>query len=371
MNKKNKQVIGLIVAILIAIVVFMWFGYSNTKDVPEVSPKVAELQQPKEALEEKLTAIKALEKTDPVEAKKQTESIFDALPAKLKRRYEVGFTGGVEDIAFYGQVLDQYDSPVVGARVEFEAGGRYLAGGSGRGILITDDEGRFHFKAEGGNLTVGPIVHPEIDTFKHLAVNEGHQILHRVGFLGYQHAEGDNALIWLDYTLEAPYIFRVWRISSTEYARDLHQGSLSPRFDCDGRTFTFDFTQERAKDRKIAGDAVGQIKMRYTCQENRDSRDTGDWSVEIEAVDGGIQESLDVYLNQAPIGGYAPTYKIEMQKDDSTYRDRSIKHFYFTANNGEYYGAIRARIYPYRYEKPKMFIEYKVNPSGGRSLVKR
>lgn len=370
MNKNTKRILGVVFAAFIAA---LWFGQSRYSIEPAVSSKSIELQQQKKERDKQLGLIKSLKEKDPIEAEKQMQGFLEALPEKFKRHYILGFEAGIEKIAFHGQVIDQYGNPVTGARVEFEAGGRYLAAGSGRGLLMTNDDGRFRFNAEGGNLIVGPIVHPELDEFKHLAINEGNQILTRVTFFGYQHAKDGNDLIWTDYSAENPYVFNVWRKTKVESLGSFYKGSLSPRLKCDGSKFTFDFSQKKVEYRMVSGEAKGQIRVRYYCTKTNDSDGDGaaSWSVEIEAVDGGIQEAQDIYLNQAPERGYDPSYKISMRKDESEYKDRAVKSFYFTANNGEFYGSIRAEFFPFMYEKPKIFMEYKVNTTSDRSLLKK
>lgn len=281
--------------------------------------------------------------------------------------YYNGFFSGIEDIVFYGQVIDQDGASVDGAKILIEGGGRYLGAGSGSGYLKTDENGRFNLKAKGGSLLIGPITHPNIDTYKYLGSNG--RTAERLGFTGYQHTEGGNDPLWTDHLSETDaFQFKVWRIPESTDMSNVRSRSAGPLFNCNGEHITFDFTKPLTKTQSIDGD--GQLKIYFKCADSRAARENSDWEVHIEAIDGGIQETTDFLLNEAPETGYAPIYSLHMNKNDPNYSVRVVKRFYYRANDSSYVGSLNAIIFLRGYKKPRISLKSKFNGDGSRYLYK-
>jgi hypothetical protein len=375
MTKKTKKLTLIILLLLvIGVVVYVSFFTSN-ETIKSKKEVISKAEQPITTLQEpwkkELEAIKELQKTQPKAAKNKLEKLLDQLPQKLQRYYKIGFQSGIDDIHFYGQIIDQHGEPVSGATVSVDVGGRYLAAGSGQGRLLTDKEGRFYVRGTGGSLYVGPIKHPTLDTYRQLSPSgkmEG-----GADFTSYQHTENGNNLLWTNYSDPyTPYIFKVWRKTSKNIAKELHQvRSALLGFSCLGEPYTLNFTKRKWKERVIKGEGDGQLRIRYFCKESDEHRYFDDWAVEIEAIGGGIQETQDLYLNVAPADGYESSYRLSMTKGEPTYQKTIKKRFYFTAKNNQYYGSLEMRFDPYGGDdgEPLIFLGYKMNPTGEPYLV--
>lgn len=362
---KNKRLAAGLALLMVGVVMAIYWLARDGREAASVAGDKAKTEQQQAA---QLEEIKRLQKQDPNQAVALAKKLYDSLPEKVQRYYNLGFNAGIEEVAFYGRVLDQQGEAVAGARVRFEVGGRYLAGGSGFGALLTDNDGRFHLRGKGGSLTIDEITHPDIDEYRYRTPDG--QIGGRPGFWGYQHTEGGNDFIWSDYTEENPYVFTVWRKTDDSLATKLFQDDQTFDFSCDGAVYTFDFTKKKAAEMQKKGAADGQLRVRYHCEAQQHFRYMGDWSVEIEAVDGGIQETSDVYLNQAPEAGYQSVYKIEMKQGEPDYQGRVTKQFYFSAHGDQFHGSIIATFEPYIPNKPPLiFMDYKVNPTRSQALL--
>lgn len=334
-----------------------WFGKFQDEDGDTLD--VLNSKHEKE-LAELVKAIKKVEETNPEKAREMEKSFFSSLPETLKRKYQIGFESGIEKFGFYGKVIDQYDEPVEGVVIPFEVGGYFLASGSGRASVRSDVNGRFFFRAKGGNLRVGPLSHKEIADFRYRD-SQGNIRDDAVGFFGHQRTKNGDDLLWTDYNETNPYVFRVWRIEQT--AGRLYSNRLNFGFTCDETIHTINFSKP-LRDLVQTGDVEGQLKVSYAC-------DAEAWRVEIMAVDGGVADTQDVYLNEAPENGYNPSLVVEQRKNDEDYKDSVKKSFYFVSNDGSFYGGVVATIRPYIYGRPTIIMDYKVNPEGGRSLVEK
>ena len=126
MTKKTKKLTLIILLLLvIGVVVYVSFFTSNETVEPK-KEEVSTAEQPITTLQEpwkkELEAIKELQKNQPKAAKNKLEKLLDQLPQKLQRYYKIGFQSGIDDIHFYGQIIDQHGEPVSGATVSVDVG---------------------------------------------------------------------------------------------------------------------------------------------------------------------------------------------------------------------------------------------------------
>ncbi|WP_303906564.1 hypothetical protein [Thiohalomonas denitrificans] len=98
----------------------------------------------------------------------------------------------------------------------------------------------------------------------------------------------------------------------------------------------------------------------------------GSWSITLAAVGGGIQETNDLYLNEAPEAGYKPKITVSQTRGSSNYRVRiyPARHYYYIAHNGQRYGSFSASFDPYMESDVCLVkISFKYNPHGSRNLA--
>lgn len=305
-------------------------------------------------------------------------TLLAKLSPDVLRYFDVGLNAGMEDVALYGQVVDQFDVPVAQVAVLYCVGGRYLNAGPGCGTKHTDVAGRFSILSRGGSVQISSIGYGNPDIEMQFPVDPDSNLQDFGGgqamFYGYQHAEGGHELLWTDTSPEKPFVFRAWRIGAPEPVRVGWRrfGRLNP----DGRLYTFDLSKKTPKQFAIEGVVDGHFLVSCQREPQHLTRDVKDvtWSVTITPIDGGMQLSDDVYMNVAPETGYQPAFVYDTQAQKSRVIGRVVdKRFYYTAKGGQVYGALLISFQPLadRNYCGIDILKFKLNESGSRNLASR
>ncbi len=364
---KNKP---LLVAILIIgmVLLSMWYYFEKNK-IQEIDDiENAEHVQKKEIakLSEKLKVAKR--KGDIKKAKKIEKEIEGRLPENLKLIVET-INKNTFDLDFYGKVLDQYGEPVSNAKIKYVASKMYHFDMTASGVVKTDHLGVFNIKASGYSLTLYMPEHPELSdmymsgTAKKPFKSVGRVLLEPVG-------HGKNTQTWRGYTNDKPYIIRGWRVES--FDKVIHN-RMNLFVKPDGSIHTF-LKKEYGKmslDDGFHSDGY----LLFTCvrDESRSKDKNGAWQVTIEAIEGGIVETTDVILNEAPLGGYQDSVT-ESMKGGGPYGSSLLKDkkYYFHAKNNAVFGSLAMLFDPYGKEKNcRILVDYKINLDGSRNLAVR
>jgi len=160
-----------------------------------------------------------------------------------------------------------------------------------------------------------------------------------------------------------PVIFTMWKIQGAEsLVTDNKFYGIIP----DGRVFTIDLIQgKKIEDSAADGDLRVTIQRPAQIQ----SGQKFDWSFSMEAVGGGVLETHDPYLFEAPDSGYQEKYTVNMVASDSAWEEEiQSKVFYIKTRDGKVYGHIKIEIIP-KYNDTGIFsVESVVNPNGSRNL---
>ncbi len=250
-------------------------------------------------------------------------------------------------IEFYGKIVDQYGNPVPGVQVKYIARSEYLVSSSGLGTVITDSEGHFNTEgAKGTGLSIRKFT------------KSGYQ------FTGIQRFDNFNryedSVLWQDFTKDQPYIFKAWKVE--RYPETIKSESNLYLLTPDGRKSTFDILA-KGKQRFKKGVEKGNFTISFDRVDN-------DWSVRLEALDGGVLETNDTFRNLAPESGYQEfvEYKFPINGSDTV-----EKMYYIKMLDGKYYGqmTIEFRAYNYRNGKAAVILSYVVNIENGRNLAVR
>ena len=264
--------------------------------------------------------------------------------------------GQLKPVTFVGRVIDQVGNPVVGAKMFVDAGGNYLAAGSGTRFITTDENGFFEVAdLKGTDLALGDGKKDgyEIHVKTPLGAREGEELVwpHFYAYKAY-----NNALLWEDYTHEHPYVIKAWKVE--KYAQ-VASSEDDLGFKPDGRVYKLDLLKSPIDyGSKLQG---GDITVVFLVDKSK-------WSVKIGAVDGGLQETSDVYKNIAPEAGY---------QSEATYhgnvsgrgQDNFDKNYYFKSRNGQVYGSLKMTIRPSADTDPDIVLSYVVNIEQGRELA--
>jgi len=283
------------------------------------------------------------------------------------------------DYVFYGRVVDQYGKPVAGAQVRYEGTHGYLSKGSGLGYIVTDNNGDFTISANGASLILNAVIHDDID-YSYSQITSGnsnnagiqHPQKYQMKFQKGGTQEGyDDALKYNN--RENAYIVNAYR-------REGYKGAFSMTtgfgLDADGaiHTLTLNKGWSHSANKMIKGELPGHLHLSCTRKQMTGAEDYGDWTFKIEPVDGGIQETNDIFLNKAPESGYQPFYSVDMKYGNPEYSPWLLnKRFYFTSNNSKEFGSLYIQFEPHRLWRDGahscvISVTYKMNTNGDRNL---
>lgn len=256
-------------------------------------------------------------------------------------------------IEMYGKVIDQHGQPVVGAEVNMMvAGGGSFAPGSGPVRVTTDEAGMFRVQAKGQQMEILSVKHPNLTrpVFNVAGVKRVYGFLDTVGRFGEQYS-------WRSYTSpDKPFVIDVWRVEKFEKLEHGSGGFLPV---------------PNGKNDEQAGIIVSCTREEKAPNTHW-SDQKGSWSITFSPIDGGIQETNDLYLNEAPESGYQPELTVTMERGDPDYKVniQPARRYYYTAHNGKWYGSFSATFEPYMFDdKCLVKIAFKYNPNSSRSLA--
>lgn len=275
------------------------------------------------------------------------DELLDANP-KLQKIKQIQQAAN-RQMDFYGHVVDQHGDPVAGAEVAY----RYayypdttlptFSWSVRNDVTTTNALGKFQIEtARGVHLTIADIRKPGY------AVQASQVFQYRPRTVDDVPFASDPA---------NPVIFQAWK--KTEVARELKRGE--ERFNNPangepylivlpetGKTVTIAFTHHDEK----------------TTDENHGKRR---WSAKIRVQNGGVIESDDAFMYEAPENGYQPEWEIAAGENDYL-----RKNFYLKANDGKVYGRLQVELGGYYgRNEDKGFIQYSyvLNPTGSRNLL--
>jgi len=311
------------------------------------------------------------------EKETRAQKIINTLPKPYRKRYQLAFSQPPA-LKMYGRVVDQYGQPVVNAGIWQNGGSAFLMEGGGRGYARTDEEGYFRIDTTGVSLELGGVSHPEIDGVNYPKSGKGQLRLYNISarFLTYPNGPMGEYYLENYNTKENAFLIKTWRMQGYEGAV---AGKTTLEINADGRIYTLKFDEHKKRNRDNLlreGEYEGDLRVSctrdihaYNIEENKINY--GDWRFSITPIDGGIQETNDLYMNMAPGTDYKASLLIDMKKGTSDY-ERSVvnKRYYFKAHNDKTYGMIYAYIKPYSTEDSCDFYitEYRYNSTGSRNL---
>lgn len=355
--------------------------------VKELEQKVAE--DPEDQVVRRRLARLEKEKGDKI----RLEDLLSVLPEPARRYYQGGL-GNLDDISFYGEVVDQHGNPVAGATFNINVMGSFLIGG---GVIrtVSREDGSMRVKTQGGRFfEIDSILHPRCYFVSPVRWSSGARTSLR--FFGYEPDEQTPGFSWLDYTATNPYVFRMWCIENQENIVSGRAGAAGPSSPRDNgnysRFVTIDLemaAKGQRGSRKEGHEGSGHIRIamfsepygawhtksawdpEIGSERARANEEERTWWVEISAVDGGfvpVREG-DIYMNEAPESGYQPMIRFEGR--DKVNAGVKGLYYYFKANGGQQYGVMSINIDYVSSLSSGQHVEfyYKMNMSGSRNLA--
>jgi hypothetical protein len=243
---------------------------------------------------------------------------------------------------FYGKVIDQYGQPVVGASVTGWI--TFLRG-------MDSDEKREAHKTETDVKGLFQFTGLRGASISADVAKEGYEIDYRVGYkvpAGGITSPDDRAILTM------------WKLKGPE---PMTHANIHAYIPCDGSVTRFDLLTGK---KNPGGDLIVKLTRNPVDIIRGNSFD---WSVMLQIPNGGMQEILDLYPNEAPADRYQPemTFKFPADMPKWTY---SFSHsFYLKSKDGQIYGRMNVHIMANFQPPPTLFdVEIYANPSGSRNL---
>ena len=381
-----KRKIGLLtLLVLTALIGIGWYIYQFSQIEPLSDPELPEELKP---YAQKLDEIERLQKQNPKVAREKTKELLSKMPAgPLQRWMDLAINAGIEDILFYGRVVDQFGQPISNVKIHYEAPGKFYGSGSGVGTAVSDSGGNFFIDVFGSSIKIWGMEHTEA-MYVGLIGNTASGKIYPMSnsFHSFRQTENSDELLWTETSPENPFVFDMWRVeldrAKSEYG-NISWARKSIRIGHDGSPYTVKLNVvKRSLEFKPGIHEDGDLIVRCERDSMQQHTDRSDWSVTIEPINGGIQKAGDRYLNLAPESGYQPSITVSKKFGEKYFRSSVLeKRYYFTAQNGQIYGALFNDYRPFKLpNQPQsgefipqyclITFEFKVNRTGSRYLFK-
>jgi hypothetical protein len=257
-------------------------------------------------------------------------------------------------IEFWGRILDQNNQPVVGAQIKIHIMYADITKPNGSGTrelgLQSDNQGDFRV-----NKLTGYIL--GVDEIKKGGYVLSNKFFSVRTYSYYNSIPKDQ----YRYDPDNPVIFRMWRKQGGEKleTREKFYG-IKP----DGRIYTLNMLQHT----KALGELIGDVRVNIKRPEQVNSQEKYDWSFSVEGIDGGLIETNDEFLYQAPQSGYQNKYEYRILASSPDWVPEIKKSYYFKSRGGQVYGSMQVEVIS-KYREGAVFdVKYYANPAGSRNL---
>ncbi len=294
---------------------------------------------------EKRREIKPISKAERKE--KTIEILKDENKSKRQKKWELiglAVRASIVPIEFYGKVIDQHNMPVSQAIVKLEVG---APDGRTYRDLITDNNGTFVLKdIKGKYLYINKI---ECEGFEYPKVAE-HFSFNYGGNQEAKHIPDQNN----------PTIFKMWKKGESE---PLIKSRKAYKIKSDGSVYYIDLLKERKSiDEPENFDLIVEMKIDKTNGSNRYN-----WSIIFKSRNGGLVETEDTFLYEAPEKGYQESIKLDFNNDDPKWSSIVERKFYLKSRNSRVYAALNCKIFTKK-EYSHIKIRSIINPNGSTNL---
>lgn len=250
-------------------------------------------------------------------------------------------------ITFYGKVIDQNGSPVVGAKVDFEVGIDHYE-------LNTSEEKNYTVESDqNGNFTLTN------------AFGAGFDL--SIGKTGYELSQ--KALRSYVYTVgnifhpdsNNPVVFKMWKKQGKE---KLTHSAWRGKVACDETTNQFDLITGHPSANGGLEIACSRIPLTLPPASSKPF----DYKFQIAILGGGIQQTEDEFTYLAPESGYLPNLTFEQKAGDPKWNGRLPQEFYIKTVDGHYGTLFIEWGDGFRQSPLPLKWDCSINPSGSRNL---
>lgn len=247
---------------------------------------------------------------------------------------------------FFGRVVDQNGESVPNAMVSgyirhWRKSMAYIDADIVRFSKNTDSDGKFEIRDVKGDGV----------------------FLDSISRTGYQFVKPNNPKLPSVFgTKETPAVFKLWKFGKKEpLVIKTKRWKLVP----DGRWYTFDLLNG---ERLVDNSAGGDIRIAIQRPEGVDMSQKYAWELKISAVDAGIIETHDEFMNLAPLDGYQTEYIWNLPVTDPNWTPLLNKSFYFKSRNQKHFGCVNLEVHSAYQEASAIFLNYRINPHGSPVL---
>jgi hypothetical protein len=258
-------------------------------------------------------------------------------------------------IQFFGKVIDQNNNPIPEVRVTLEIrvskelAPNIIQDVFDHPVLMTDADGRFALTDSKGALL-------------------GVQSLEKAGYEPSEKGFRKSYWYWRDPSLvfhpdaNRPEIFRMWKQAGAE---KLVRKGIGHAIPYNSTPTSFDLIEGRA----VASNGDLRVTLARSPQQIQWGQRNYDWTVTIEAVNGGLIASADEQMYRAPVEGYQPKLIVHMPANDPNWTDSKDVAVYLKLRGGKYYGRgeLKFMVGSDRPTTPFSITSF-INPSGSRNL---
>ncbi len=270
-------------------------------------------------------------------------------PALVERTIKVKKFQNLKSAKFdyYGKVMDQHGDPVIGAKVKgyytyypFIPNGDFSS--STENIEITTDEqGLFSFiNQTGRSISINSIEKQDYE------FEAGRTYIFSRGGMKMLEAIGNP---------DKPVIFHAWKKTKAE---PLYYGEIFQKLPQDGKYHSINIP---ALDKTM--------KVSFTIDPSGTSSNPLDWSVNLKVEGGGVFETADLFMNEAPVEGYFSQWGVSYKKSDPKFSEWGGKRkFYIKGLGGPIYGRMEVEFIAYYRNVGVVDAKYWINPKGSRNL---
>lgn len=276
------------------------------------------------------------------------------LQKRMERRSEL-ITSYNKPIEFYGQIVDQFNQPVPGVSVVVKLSRwnpLHYRPASTRFSIRTDAEGKFSIQDKKG-------LYLSFDSFSKTGY-----AFQRVDF---STSRTEPLAVGESLTEPGrPFVIRAYKIGEVPEKLLIGEADfyhLVP----DGRVYSLDLVTQEMRE----GHGLGQIRVSYMYAAGANTIKPADWTVSLEANGGGVIETTDTLMFEAPETGYQPKWTASFTLGSPDWRTLIRRKFYLKAHNGRIYGRLEIEFDPFfavEGTDTLIGIRYWLNPEGSRNL---
>lgn len=342
------------VLLLIVVVLLFWWLWPRKTGTPSTEVLSGEpVRETTETLGEKSHAMPGSANqrasVDRSRPKAESSAVSDAVRLYVEKSLADPEYEGKQPINFYGKVVDENDSPVEGASVDFKWTDLSPTGTS-EYRTVSDSAGLFSMlNQRGKRLSV-------------TASKAGYYTAAGARLASFEYANPAEGLFTPD--ASQPVVFRLRKkglgtaLVTSQYGMKPYLGVTMP---LDGSSVYIDLLQRKSG-------ANGPMKASQSKPPAEEWKQATAWSFRMEIPDGGFVEQNDEFPFEAPENGYQPVVEFNFQRGGTNWADGIRKDFYVKFGNPPRYGRFRLETL---IEMAGARFTYAINPDGSRYLEPR